>query len=96
MGGEPCATGFKSLLLWNSDGRAFDAGVEGDHFHRFGPMVRAVAPFVDDFDHWVAGFDVEDFAFVGGDCELAPKNYGRVDDRMFVHGETLARRDRDL
>ena len=59
-------------------------------------MVRAVVPFVDNFDHRVAGFDVEDFAFARGDRELAPEDDGRVDDRMFVHGQTLARRDRDF
>jgi hypothetical protein len=90
------ATGFESLLLRNGDGRAFDAGVEGDQDDRFGPVVSAVVPFVDDFDHGVTGFDVENSAFVGCDRELPPEDDGGVDDRMFVHGQTLARWDRDL
>ena len=96
VSGGIVATGFKSLLLWNGDGRAFDAGVEGDQDDRFGPVVSAVVPFVDDFDHGVTGFDVENFAFVGCDRELPPEDDGGVDDGMFVHGQTLARWDRDL
>ena len=59
-------------------------------------MVRAVMPFVDNFDKGAAGFDVEDLTFVGRDSEFAPEDDGRVDERMFVHGQTLARRNGDL
>jgi hypothetical protein len=86
----------RSLFLQNSNGCAFNASVEDDHLDRFGPMVRAVVPFVNHFDHGVARFDVEDFAFARGDRELAPEDDGRVDDRMLVQGQTLARRDRDF
>jgi hypothetical protein len=53
-------------------------------------------PFVDDFDHGVTGFDAENFAFARCDRKLPPEDDGGVDDGMFVHGQTLARWDRDL
>lgn len=63
--GDPVSP--NGLLLQDGDGSAFDAGVEDDQFDRFGPVVRTVVPFVNDFDHRVACFDVEDFAFARGD-----------------------------